>query len=75
MLRCDRARIVSAGDPAAERSTTHSLVSTVKEMPKDPWGSDYIYRDPGLKNPGGYDLYFAGPDRQADTSDDDWGNN
>jgi general secretion pathway protein G len=46
-----------------------------KEMPKDPWGSDYIYRDPGLKNPGGYDLYSAGPDRQADTSDDDWGQN
>ena len=36
-------------------------------------GSDYIYRDPGLKNPGGYDLYSAGPDRQADTSDDAWG--
>ena len=44
-----------------------------REMPKDPWGSDYIYRNPGLKNPGGYDLYSAGPDRQADTSDDDWG--
>ena len=44
-----------------------------KEMPKDPWGNDYIYRDPGLKNPAGYDLYSAGPDRQADTSDDDWG--
>ena len=44
-----------------------------KEMPKDPWGSDYIYRDPGLKNPGGYDLYSAGPDRQPDTADDDWG--
>ncbi len=44
-----------------------------KEMPKDPWGSDYIYRDPGLKNPSGYDLYSAGPDRQPDTSDDDWG--
>ena len=23
-----------------------------KELPKDPWGSDYIYRYPGLKNPG-----------------------
>jgi general secretion pathway protein G len=44
-----------------------------KDMPKDPWGSDYIYRNPGLKNPGGYDLYSAGPDRQPDTADDDWG--
>ena len=44
-----------------------------KEMPKDPWGNDYIYRNPGLKNPGAYDLYSAGPDRQPDTSDDDFG--
>src|SRR5205807_10220628 len=44
-----------------------------KEMPQDPWGNGYIYRCPGLKNPGGYDLYSAGPDRQADTADDDWG--
>jgi general secretion pathway protein G len=44
-----------------------------RELPKDPWGSDYIYRNPGLKNSGGYDLYSAGPDRQADTSDDDFG--
>ena len=44
-----------------------------RELPKDPWGSDYIYRNPGQKNPGGYDLFSAGPDRQADTADDDWG--
>jgi general secretion pathway protein G len=44
-----------------------------KELPTDPWGNGYIYKNPGLKNPSGYDLYSAGPDRQADTSDDDWG--
>jgi general secretion pathway protein G len=44
-----------------------------KELPKDPWGSNYIYRCPGLKDPSGYDLYSAGPDRQADTADDNWG--
>jgi general secretion pathway protein G len=44
-----------------------------KELPTDPWGNGYIYRSPGLKNPSGYDLYSAGPDRQPDTSDDDWG--
>ena len=44
-----------------------------KDRPKDPWGSDYIYRNPGLKNTGGYDLFSAGPDRQPDTADDDWG--
>ena len=35
----------------------------VVEEPKDLWGSDYIYRNPGLKNLGGYDLHSAGPDR------------
>jgi general secretion pathway protein G len=44
-----------------------------KEMPKDPWQSDYIYRNPGTKNPNGYDLFSAGPDRKPDTADDDWG--
>src|SRR5438046_470210 len=44
-----------------------------KEMPKDPWGNNYIYLSPGRKNPTGYDLYSAGPDRKADTADDDWG--
>src|SRR5881397_1814030 len=44
-----------------------------RELPKDPWGNEYIYRSPGLKNPSGYDLYSAGQDRQADTADDDWG--
>src|SRR6266567_5353105 len=44
-----------------------------KELPTDPWGNGYIYKNPGLKNPSGYDLFSAGPDRQADTADDDWG--
>jgi len=44
-----------------------------RELPTDPWGNGYIYKNPGLKNPGGYDLFSAGPDRQADTADDDWG--
>ena len=45
-----------------------------KELPKDPWGNNYIYLNPGRKNPTGYDLYSAGKDRKADTADDDWGN-
>jgi general secretion pathway protein G len=44
-----------------------------KEVPKDPWHNNYIYRCPGVKNPGGYDLFSAGPDRMADTADDDGG--
>ena len=44
------------------------------EVPKDAWGSFYIYRNPGRKNSSGYDLFSAGPDRIPDTGDDDWGN-
>ena len=44
-----------------------------KDVPKDPWQNVYIYRCPGVKNPGSYDLYSAGPDRLPDTADDDWG--
>jgi len=43
------------------------------ELPKDPWQNDYIYISPGRKNPSGYDLYSAGPDRRPDTADDNWG--
>ena len=44
-----------------------------KQVPKDPWGNDYVYRCPGQKHPASYDLYSAGPDRRPDTEDDDWG--
>lgn len=44
-----------------------------KEMPKDPWNNEYVYLNPGRKNPTGYDLYSAGQDRKPDTADDNWG--
>ena len=44
-----------------------------KELPKDPWNNDYVYLNPGRKNPNGYDLYSAGQDRKPDTADDQWG--
>jgi general secretion pathway protein G len=58
--------------PSTEPRPTH-WYQLFKEIPKDPWGSNYIYLGPGRKNPTSYDLYSAGPDRNADTSDDDWG--
>lgn len=44
-----------------------------KKVPKDPYGSNYIYLCPGRKNPNSFDLYSAGNDRKADTADDNWG--
>ena len=44
-----------------------------KEIPRDPWQNEYVYLNPGRKNPTGYDLYSAGQDRKPDTADDNWG--
>ena len=44
-----------------------------KELPRDPWNNEYVYLNPGRKNPTGYDLYSAGQDRKPDTADDNWG--
>jgi general secretion pathway protein G len=50
-------------------------IQFLDSVPKDPWHTDYIYKNPGVKRPNGYDLYSAGPDRIPDTVDDDWGGN
>jgi type II secretion system protein G len=41
------------------------------ELPKDPWGHDYVYRCPGIHNPDGFDLFSCGPDGVSKTSGDD----
>jgi general secretion pathway protein G len=45
----------------------------MEELPKDAYGSPYVYHYPGRRNPASYDLYSAGPDRIPDNADDDWG--
>ena len=40
------------------------------KMPVDPWEEPYIYRYPGTKNKGGYDLFSKGPDKIEGTDDD-----
>jgi len=44
----------------------------LEELPKDPWGRDYVYRSPGVQNPAGFDLFSLGPDGVE--SADDIGN-
>lgn len=41
-----------------------------KGMPRDPWGSAYVYNFPGSHNSSSYDLFSAGPDKQENTQDD-----
>jgi general secretion pathway protein G len=40
----------------------------MKEVPLDPWGNEYVYRNPG-KGGKGFDLFSLGPDGKE--SDDD----
>ena len=42
----------------------------MKEIPKDPWGNEYIYEYPGRNNANGYDLSSVGPDGKDGTEDD-----
>ena len=34
-------------------------------IPKDPWGNDYVYRNPGMHNHGRVDVYSCGPEGLA----------
>ncbi len=40
------------------------------EIPKDPWGNDYIYECPGKHNPSSYDVMSMGPDGKVGGDDD-----
>jgi len=48
-----------------------------REVPQDPWGTDYVYRYPGQYNENGYDLYSVGPDHKLGGDDDikNWSDN
>jgi general secretion pathway protein G len=43
---------------------------TPAEIPKDPWGNDYIYKKVGTHNTQGIDVYSFGPDGKDNTEDD-----
>ena len=49
----------------------------LKEVPKDPWGNEYVYECPGKNNPTSYDVSSMGPDGQLGTEDDinNWSSN
>ena len=64
------AALVVSPNNAADKWRGPYLDVTGGKLPVDPWGQPYEYRYPGVKNPGGYDLYSRGPDKTADTADD-----
>lgn len=52
------------------RDATNWKGPYLKDIPKDPWGNDYIYEYPGKNNVNGYDLYSMGPDGREGGDDD-----
>ena len=59
------------GEPwATSHSEREPILRSIPDIIPDDWGTPYIYRSPGARHPDGYDLFSAGPDRKADTSDD-----
>lgn len=59
--------------PAAKADRWHGPYIEGGKLPEDPWGQLYVYRYPGTKNKGSYDLYSKGPDG-VDGNEDDVGN-
>ena len=44
------------------------------EVPRDPWGHEFLYANPGLKHTDSFDLYSPGKDGKPNTEDDVWPN-
>ena len=42
----------------------------IKKLPNDPWGSPYVYTQPGSHNASGYDIESYGPDQRDGGGDD-----
>ena len=40
------------------------------EIPKDPWGNEYVFECPGKHNPTSYDVMSMGPDQRVGGDDD-----
>lgn len=45
--------------------------ASIKQVPKDPWGNDYVYRLPGRHHPQSFDLYSLGKDGRSKTGGSD----
>ena len=64
------ALLVKPSAPPEPKSWKGPYLQNLTDLPKDPWGNEYVYLCPGSKNPAGFDLFSYGPDGQAGTEDD-----
>ncbi len=56
--------------PASKADQWHGPYLADGKLPKDPWGEEYVYRYPGVKNKTSYDIFSKGPDKTEGTPDD-----
>jgi len=56
--------------PSGSPAPTNWNGPYLESEPVDPWGNPYRYKNPGLHNTTGYDLYSAGKDSHEGTEDD-----
>jgi general secretion pathway protein G len=48
----------------------------LEKPPIDPWGTPYVYKNPGVHNPNGFDLYSYGASRKENDNEiGNWGDN
>ena len=41
-----------------------------RKLPMDPWNEEYLYRNPGTKDPKTYEIISKGADKELNTNDD-----
>lgn len=62
--------LLTAPQNAGDRWRGPYLEVKGNKLPVDPWQEPYVYRYPGVKNKGGFDIYSKGPDKTEGTPDD-----
>ena len=72
-LRVAKAQLETYKATSGSYPTIEQGLSVAGHIPTDPWQSEYVYRYPGKFDRESYNIFSAGPDRKADTPDDDWG--
>ena len=62
--------LVALVEKPSTAGTSHWKGPYLKKLPKDPWGQNYVYRNPGEKNSESFDLFSLGPNGIEGDPDD-----
>lgn len=71
LYRLTNKKYPSTGEGLSALTTSQGKAPpTMKDIPQDPWGNDYVYIYPGQRGSGGFDLMSYGPDGVQGGGDD-----